>query len=223
MSEQLPDGHVRVETIGDATLYLADCLEIVPTLTCIDAVVTDPPYGMAWDSVLQPGANGHGGGKSGGETIEGDNEPFDPSPWLNFDRVILWGCHHYAYALPKGSILVWIKKLDGAFGTFLSDADLAWMKGGHGVYCKRGPFPSSMAHDRLHPTQKPVQLMEWCIERAKVPAGGLILDPYMGSGSTGMAALNMGYRFIGIEKDPKHFRTARNRIDAAQSQGRLFA
>jgi site-specific DNA-methyltransferase (adenine-specific) len=211
--------------IGNATLYLGDCLEVLPSLPAIDAVISDPPYGMEWDGRVTPGKNGHAGGKSVhyGETIEGDAEPFDPSPWLSFERVLLWGCHHYAYALPKGTILVWIKRLDNAFGTFLSDADLAWMKGGHGVYCKRGPFPQSMASDRLHPTQKPVQLMEWCIEKAKVPKGGLILDPYMGSGSTGIAALNMGYRFIGIEKDAKHFQVACDRIDGAQAQGQLFA
>lgn len=212
---------MRIQT-GKCTLYMAECLEVLPLVGNVDAVISDPPYGMAWDSVLQPGPNGHSGRKQGGESIVGDDMPFDPSPWLQFPRVILWGYHHYAHALPKGTVLVWIKKLDAAFGTFLSDADLGWMKGGHGVYCKRGPFPASMAQDRLHPTQKPVGLMEWCIQKANIPAGGVIFDPYMGSGTTGVAALNMGYSFIGVDKDPKHFEIAAKRLTAHQAQGRLF-
>jgi site-specific DNA-methyltransferase (adenine-specific) len=213
-----------MEIIGNATLYLGDCREILPTLGKVDAVITDPPYGMAWNGRVTPGANGNAGGKSKhfGETIAGDDEPFDPAPWLDFERVVLWGFQHFASKLPVGTVLTWIKRKDAAFGTFLSDADLAWMKGGHGVYCHRS-FPQAMAHDRYHPTQKPIGLMIWCMERAKVPAGGLVLDPYMGSGSTGVAVLATNRKFIGCEIDPRYFDIACRRIDDEQRQGRLIA
>lgn len=209
-------------TIGNCRLIHGDCREVLPLLEGVDAIVSDPPYGMAWDGRVTPGANGHTGGKSKhfGDKIEGDDEPFDPSPLVGFERVVLWGFQHFAAKLPVGTSLVWIKRTDKAFGTFLSDADLAWMKGGHGVYCHRS-FPQAMASDRLHPTQKPVDLMAWCIERAKVPNGGLVLDPYMGSGSTGIAALRMGLRFAGIEIDRRHFDVACERIENEQRQCRL--
>jgi len=75
---------------------------------------------------------------------------------------------------------------------------------------------------REHPTQKPVALMRWCIERAKVPPGGVILDPYMGSGSTGVAAMQMRHPFIGIEIEPRYFDVACRRIEEAQRQGDMF-
>jgi site-specific DNA-methyltransferase (adenine-specific) len=158
----------------------------------------------------------------------GDREPFDPSPWVALAKsVVLWGWNHYAARLPVGTTLIWLKRNDDAFGSFLSDAELAWVAGGHGVYAFRDARgPSGRAAEGLgeaaHPTQKPVPLMRWCIERAKVPPAGLILDPYMGSGSTGVAAVEMRHPFIGIEIEPRYFDTACRRIEAAQRQGDMF-
>ena len=114
-----------------------------------------------------------------------------------------------------------LKRLDGGFGSFLSDAEIAWMKGGHGVYAKRDLSMNGEALTRCHPTQKPVPLMAWCMERAGVLEGATVLDPYMGSGTTGIACLRTGRNFIGIEKDPKHFATALERIKREESQGTL--
>lgn len=215
------------------TLHEGDCLEVLRTLPAasVDAVVTDPPYGMAWNTDSRRYTDGNtalrrGKGRNDWPEVRGDSRPFDPSPWLAFPKVILWGANHYAARLPVGTTLVWIKKADHLFGTFLSDAEVAWMKGGHGIYCFRKQFPppsrASEAGGRVaHPNQKPVALMRWCIERLKLPPGATILDPYMGSGSTGVAALELGLNFIGIELDPTYCATARRRM--AEVQGPLFA
>lgn len=211
-------------TIGQAELYLGDCLELAEQLKA-DAVISDPPYGMKW--------NTNSGRYSGGETpetrgrgidwapVHGDAQPFDPAPWLAFPRVVLFGSNHYAQKLPVGTTLVWVKRLK--FGTFLSDAEIGWMKGGHGVYCHQDASMNGAGANfpKLHPTQKPVGLMAWCMDRAKVPDGGVVLDPYMGSGTTGVAAIETGRRFIGIEFVREYFDRACERIDQAQAQGRL--
>lgn len=244
---------MRVETIGLATLYCGDCREIAPTLARPAAVISDPPYGMkartdsrrffggVSDKIQRPphafskrspvgskslNRNMRGRGREW-PAIIGDDAPFDAAVWAGAaDSVVLWGFNHFAGTLPVGTTLVWIKKATHLFGSFLSDAELAWMRGGHGVYCQevsfpppvRGPDGGLSVQGSVHPTQKPVALMRWCIEKAKVPPGGVILDPYMGSGSTGVAAVQMRHPFIGIEIEPRYFDTACRRIEAAQRQ-----
>lgn len=223
----------RVEHIGNATLYLGDCLEVLSSLQFVDlppvnAVISDPPYGMDWNTDSRRFSGGERRHDDGRDwpAVANDSRPFDPSPWLDYPHVVLWGCNHFARFLPLGTSLVWIKKADHLFGSFLSDCELAWMKGGHGVYAYRHPFPppSRMAENfgsTAHPTQKPIGLMQWSIEKTK--STGTVLDPYMGSGTTGVACMKLGRRFIGIEIDERYFDVACERIDAAQRQQRLFA
>jgi len=205
-------------------LYHGDCLDILPTLGAgsVDAVVTDPPYGMNNNTDYTRFSGGHpdsiakrGTGRDYGEPLVGDDEPFDPSPWLHFERVVLWGWNHYAERLPVGTTLVWIKRNTAAFGSFLSDAELAWMKGGYGVYCYKDLSMAAIARHRVHPNQKPISLMTWCLDKAKVPTGTTVLDPYMGSGTTGVACIQTGRSFIGIEIDEKYFNIAKERIEKA--------
>lgn len=208
--------------IGDATLYLGDCLEILLTLGKVDAVVTDPPYGMQTNTDgtgYTAGKAGHGRGSGGPvyPAVVGDDAPFDPSPWIGFPEVILWGFNHFSDKLSQGGGLVWLKRKDAAFGGFLSDAELGWWKGRKGVHCFTS-FPQVMAFDRFHPTQKPVDLMKWCIEKTK----GTILDPFMGSGTTGVACAKLGRKFIGIEIEPKYFNIACKRIQKAYDQPDFF-
>jgi len=218
-------------------VHNGDCLDLLRSLPdgCVDAVITDPPYGMDWDTDSTRFTGGRpdlrrGEGRDDWGAVRNDNKPFDPSPWLQFPRVVLWGMNHYAASLPVGTTLVWLKKADHLFGSFLSDAEVAWMKGGHGVYCfrKQFPPPSRMAEGGgrcLHPNQKPVELMKWCLDRAGVPKGGLVFDPFMGSGTTGVACLQTDRRFIGCELDPTHYATAVRRLDHASGTGKgsLFA
>jgi len=117
-------------TIGDATLYLGDCRDILPTLKGVDAVVTDPPYGVnnncdytrftlsSKSMTKHPNLTKY-------PPIEADNKPFDPSLILRFPQVITWGGNHYADKLPRGTWLVWIKKHESNLGSFLSDGEIA--------------------------------------------------------------------------------------------------
>jgi site-specific DNA-methyltransferase (adenine-specific) len=194
------------------TIYHGDALEIAPGLSGVDTVATDPPYGMDWNFTGQgsgKGARGGRGSRYAGVTIVGDREAFDPSPWLAYPHVALWGFHHFPDRLARGSVLVWVKKYPDAYDTFLSDADLAWVKGGMGVYLSRPINPASFQHDRVHPTQKPVEIMEWTIQKAGGSAA--VLDPYMGSGTTLVAAKALGRRAIGIEVDERYCEIAARR------------
>lgn len=189
---------------NNITIYCGDCREILPGLRGIDSLIADPPYGMNLDTDSTRFSGGHrssqlkrGGGKDWGGGIVNDDKSFDPTHLLDYRRVVLWGFNHFASALPVGSTLVWLKRFDEAFGSFLSDAELAWMNNGHGVYCFRDLSMNAIAKERLHPTQKPLPLMRWVLQRASPQ--GLICDPYMGSGSTLVAAKNLGYPAIGIE------------------------
>lgn len=212
-------------------LILGDCLEVMKILDAgsVDAIVSDPPYGMAWDTNCGrfSGGSAHhraaSPGRSWGNPVEGDAKPFDPSPWLGFRKVILWGANHYAARLPVGTTLVWVKRHDAAFGSFLSDAEVAWMKGGHGVYLHKDLSMNANAAARVHPCQKPVGLMRWCLSRLKLKPGATVLDPYMGSGTTGIACVQMGLDFVGIERDPTYHAIAEKRIRQAQQDAGLFA
>jgi site-specific DNA-methyltransferase (adenine-specific)/modification methylase len=209
-------------------LYLGDCREVLPTLGKVDAVVTDPPYGIALNTNNLRFSGGKGESKrrrgklmgpAGGAPIVGDEAPFDPRFLTEIgSEQIIWGWNNFPDALPKGACLIWIKRFDEAFGSFLSDAETAWFSKGHGVYCFRDLSNMAEAKTRTHPTQKPIPLMKWCIERTK----GAVLDPFMGSGSTGVAAVKLGRQFTGIEIEPKYFDVACRRISEATKQADMF-
>ena len=219
-------------TIGDATLYLGDSLEILPTLGKVDAVVTDPPYGIGHkgdSSRFSGGQTRRGRGSTHGQIV-GDDRPFDPRPILLGDRQIIWGANNFPQHLSAGTFLVWAKRRPHAYGTFLSDGEVAWMSKGRGVYLHEQTFAGSMAATEYssdayaasaHPFQKPIALMEWCL--SFLPDARIILDPFMGSGTTGVACAKLGRKFIGIEIEPRYFDIACRRIEEAYRQPRLFA
>jgi site-specific DNA-methyltransferase (adenine-specific) len=205
-------------SIGRATLYLGDCHEILPTLPKVDAVVTDPPYGISYDPKQYRGSFKRG--------VVGDDSEFDPRAFLEMaDEVILWGANNYTRHLPKGGWLCWDKRTNEDADRILgSPFELAWVKNPKRFKIARIMHASAINADgagvpRVHPTQKPIRLMKWCLGQSSAQT---ILDPFMGSGSTGVAAVQMGREFIGIEIDPKHFATARKRIEDAQRQGDMF-
>jgi len=197
-------------------LIHGDARKLPIDLREIDAVVSDPPYGMGWNTNSKRFTGGYmkqGEGRDDWGNITNDDKPFDPTPWLGFPKVILFGSNHYSSRLPVGTTLVWIKRSDHTFGTFLSDAEMAWMKGGRGIYCFRSLEMFTINQNRSHPSQKPVSLMRWCIQKLKLRPGSLIIDPYLGSGTTGIAALQEGHRFIGIDIERKYVEIARRRLE----------
>jgi len=201
---------------NNITIYHGDCQDILPELDTsnIELLLSDPPWGSNFNFNYERFSGGLRENRNYGEMI-GDDSPFDPSPFLKFPKVILWGSNHFAKHLPIGTTLVWNKKRPNQTGKFLSDGELAWMKGGVGVYIFthiwHGFDRESERGKTLHPTQKPILLMEWCLKRAK--ATGAVLDPFMGCCPVGLACINMGLPFIGIEQDEHHFETARQRTE----------
>lgn len=218
-------GIIKEERIGGQRLILGDCLEVMQGLGRFDAVVTDPPYGvnMNPDKSRFTGGNdpARRGKTSTRKAVERDDRPFDPSPLLSVSgQQIIWGWNNYPDKLPRGACLVWLKRNDDAFGSFLSDAELAWMSKGHGVYCRRDLSNNGLTLERQHPTQKPVSLMEWCL--GFLPQGRTILDPFMGSGTTLVACQRLGRNGTGIEIDPDYFDIACRRVEGATRQPDLF-
>jgi len=188
------------------TIYKGDCREILPRLNRVDCVITDPPYGMNYDT---DGSRFTLGGRAL-DPVREDDKPFDPSPWSSFQWCVLWGFNHFP-SLPAGGCLVWLKRSDAAFGQFLSDAEVAWNKNGRGVYAYRDT-QHAIACKRVHPTEKPVGLMLWSIARSGVPDDVVILDPFMGSGTTLVAAKRLGRKAIGIELDERYCAIAVERL-----------
>lgn len=198
--------------IGNATLYLGDCREILPGLPKVDACITDPPYGI--------GANKQtlGSGKKKFDRGGNWDDSVPDIRWIpgHARWFCVWGGNYFADQLPTtNDILVWHKKNDGL--TF-SECEFAWTNSGKQSRIKSHHWSGE---EKEHPTQKPLPVMEWCI--GYFPEAAMILDPFMGSGTTGVACMNLGRSFIGIEREPKYFDIACRRVEDAQRQGRLIA
>lgn len=210
--------------IGDATLYQGDCMEILPILGKVDSVITDPPYGMSFQS-------NHRSEKH--LKIANDQS----ADLANF--VINWAiqnANHSVYAFgrwdnlsdypkPK-SLITWVKN-NWSMGDLKHEhgrqTEVAFFYCGKNHYFPAGRPTDVISYPRtnneFHPTEKPVGLIAQFIKWT----GGLIVDPFMGSGTTGVAAIRAGRKFIGIESEPKYFDIACKRIEAAYAQGQLFA
>ena len=202
----------RKEVIGDCELYLGDCLEVMPMLGKVDAVVTDPPYGIGF------GATHTKWSANRGVTLgEWDAKIPDVSFLVDIAKdVIIWGGERFELPVSRGW-LTWVKP--DAAPTF-SSTEFAWTSqdrpSRHFVQSI-----SSVNGERIgHPTQKPLRLMKWCL--GFIPDAETVLDPFMGSGTTGVACVKLGRKFIGIELDETYFDIACRRIEEAYRQPDMF-
>lgn len=201
------------------TIYHGDCREVLPTLEKVDLVLTDPPYGTDNDCDY---TRFSGGQRKNAtlpqgriwDAVHDDNQAFDPSFLLGFPNVVIWGANNFSDKLPPGALLVWDKKQAGLEGQFMSDAEVAWKKGGCGVFLFRHVWDGfNRASERgrhWHPTQKPVALLRWCL--SLFPKAQMVLDPFMGSGTTLRAAKDLGLSAIGIEIEEKYCAIAVERL-----------
>lgn len=210
----------RIEKIGNATLYLGDCMDILPTLEKVDAVITDPPYGISRAGQKETFTKNKKHKRKFFNNLNWDDSR---PPKKVFDNLLniskkslFWGGNYFADFLPASAgWLYWDK---GQKGLTMSDGELAWTSENKAL--------RSIVVNRLellgseHPTQKPLKIMLWSIEQLNNPQ--TILDPFMGSGTTGVACAQLGRSFIGIEREPAYFDIACKRIEQACKQGQLF-
>jgi site-specific DNA-methyltransferase (adenine-specific) len=210
----------REEIIGDARLILGDCREVLPTLGAFDTVLTDPPYGMSF--------------RSNHRTVRHDAIANDGD-----EELLAWACslpaRHSKYifcrwdnltAVPKArSLITWVKN-NWSMGDLEHEharqTEVALFYPGPDHFFPRGRPSDVIEAPRTgnvyHPTEKPVALMRALAEWT----AGTVLDPFMGSGTTGVACVSMGRPFIGIEIDRAHFETSLRRIEEASKQGDLL-
>jgi len=214
--------------IGDATLIHGDCRDFLPTLGKFDLLLTDPPYGIGADKGKQ-GAIPFKGGKPVEMAFHPDNCWDDDRAAPDVVRAsialcthaILWGGNYFADLLPAQGRWLWWDKCQTmpSYG----DGELAWTN-----FPQMTPKKFVLANNKIladrterhHPTQKPLQLVAWCLTFS--PAATSVLDPFMGSGTTGVACAQSGRSFTGIERERKYFDVACERISRAYAQGQLF-
>jgi hypothetical protein len=212
---------------GGITIYHGDCRDILPGLGKFDLLLTDPPYGLDLDPEVNDRAKRVGGGSRVVRSVShmavaGDDRAFDPEHLLSLAMgQILWGANNYADKLPASPMwLTWDRVSSGD----ITDCELAWV-GGHRFKTVRlfrhqwsGLIRASeKAHRVLHPTQKPVALMSWCL--GLFPEAKTVIDPYMGSGPVAKACKDRGLKYVGIELVEKYCEIAAKRL----AQEVLFA
>lgn len=206
------DGEMNIEKqiIGNAEVYCGDCSVILPQLDNVDLILTDPPYGI--NIAANPVRQKH---------EKKDWDAVTPPAWLfglmesKAKHLIIWGGNYFTLK-PSRAFLVWDKLQPENFSLAMCEQAWCSFDGNAKIYKL-----SVTSYDKQHPTQKPDRLMEWCI--SKCPENPqTVLDPFMGSGTTGVACHKMGKRFIGIERDRKYFDIACRRIEDAQKQHDMF-
>lgn len=215
---------IQKEVIGDHTLYCGDCRDLLPEMAPVDALITDPPYGIR-----------EAAGKNRTRTKAAKARDYGVASWDNkpadqalIDELIgkakvalIFGGNYYALP-PTSCWLVWDKLNSGDF----ADCELIWTNLRKAVrrvqYRWNGMIRQNREPRGDHPTQKPVGVMRWCIGHLP-PDSRSILDPFMGSGTTGVAAALEGRDFIGVEREQAYFDVACRRIEAAVNDPGQFA
>lgn len=213
-------------------MILGDAFNIVAGWPSDAALLTDPPYGMGYRSTHSTAPNRtHLQRKSGDfAPIIGDDQEFDPAPFLRFRWVALWGAQHYANRLPASrGWLVWDKRA-GKTPSDASDCELAWTNRAAPTRihtqlwrgAMRAGEENQVHQPKLHPNQKPVSLWMWVLEQMSVPKGTTVFDPFAGSASLGVACFRYGCDYVGVEIDPHYHQVASERLQREVRQPTLY-
>ncbi len=214
--------------IGNAELWHGDCREVLPLLGQVDAVITDPPYGIlnlageGSTPAVRKSPRQMGSGTLKNRILNTSAVEWDVAPdaavfdalRANSTLQVFWGGNYFALPPARG-VLVWDK--EQPWENF-SQVEIAWTNLNRPAAIFRESATRGTP-DKVHPTQKPISLMRWCVAMVDAPT---VLDPYMGSGTTGVACVELGRQFIGIERERKYFDIACERIARAQAQGQLL-
>ena len=206
-------GHQRVEVIGNATLYLGDCRDMLPTLGAMPAIVTDPPYGIGFAAQPTKWQRRAGQKPQGWDDATIDDVVL-ALPHMAVETLI-WGGNYYSLPPTRG----WLSWFKPDAPPSMANFELAWTSRDRNARQLSVSISETNPERVGHPTQKPLRLMKWCLTFVDARS---IVDPFMGSGTTGVAAVEDGRTFIGIERDPAYFDIACRRIEDAQRQGSLF-
>lgn len=204
---------------GRIQLYRGDARQVLPELAGVDAIICDPPYGIGYR---------HGGTGGGLHTrrltkpIAGDDRPFDPREFLTgrIQFALLFGADHFRDRLPPGgTFIAWDKSVGKGPADSFADAEFAWcsakIKRNVARFLWKGICQCEKKGRRFHPAEKPEALMRWCLGLCSKAL--TICDPFADSGTTIVAAVELGRRAVGIELDRGHFRTMVRRVKAALS------
>ena len=198
-------------------LYCGDSREVLPLIPAISLVLTDPPYGIDWNTdytrftrSLQKTP------RKAFDKIQNDQNADLADIVFGSWELICWGAHLFPWKISRpGSWLVWDKRFDNGTA-MLADAEMAWWSEGHGVYIHKHTWQgmiqnrSGIPQKREHPNEKPAALFSWCIQRAK--AAGTIVDPFCGSGPALIAAKHLGRQAIGIEIEERYCAITKRRL-----------
>ena len=213
---------IKEVTIGSCRLILGDCEEIMPALGKVPAVVTDPPYGIG-ESAKNFASRSKLANADKYKKTDWDSKPpaqgvIDLMRAISDIQIIFGG--NYFQLPPSSCWLVWDKQ-NGT--NDFADCELAWTnleKAVRRIYWRWNGMIRKGEDIRVHPTQKPEGVMSWCLSH--IPDAKLILDPFMGSGTTGVACVKAGVAFIGIERDADYYEKACERIQDAINRPDMF-
>lgn len=214
---------VVVRLSDSVTIIHGDCRDCLPIEA--DAVITDPPYGMAHPCNFKSRGRANLAPCNDWQDVHWDREPFDPGWILELGLpTVLWGANWYADKLPPSSgWLVWDKERPDELDQ--ATCELAWTNCIKGVrrfrHLWHGMMRASEHGENYHPTQKPVALMAWTLAIRWLSDVRTVFDPYMGAGPIGVACVRLGKGYIGVERDAGHFATARARLERELAQGLL--
>lgn len=214
---------VKKIEIGPHVLYCGNNAEVFPLVGRVGLCATDPPYGIGADEASAKNEGKHGWTYYGDTAWDRERPPRETFDAIRAcsDHQVIWGANYFTDFLPPSmQWLVWDK---GQRDFSLADFELAWTsQTDKAARMKTYPRSKALQDGKVHPTQKPVDIMKWCIEL--MPAADVVFDPFMGSGTTGVAAVQLGRRFIGCEMNEKYFEHCVRRITDAHNQGAgLFA